>query len=277
MEIPCAPQVALEQDGGAGDIKLFPTCNESEHEKLRPRRTVSYMVAMGRIGIRVLVAAVIAVIAPSGLPGDVTAAQTATLGGGSGILIEGRAVCTLTTVGYDSADRMVGLTAGHCAEIGNSVQAETQQAGVIGTVAAVDHSSNDFAVIEFDRTKVTPVRQVAQTFIGGIGAPPRPGDIVCKNGRTSGFDCGVVWDTHDWWFRSQLCSRPGDSGGPVTLGDRLVGMNIGHIGIMVLGVIVFDIACGAAPVHDPAVAIDIGLILREVDRSGGVGAGFRPL
>ncbi|MEV4237607.1 MULTISPECIES: S1 family peptidase [unclassified Nocardia] len=234
------------------------------------------MVAMGRIGIRVLVAAIIAVIAPSGLPGSATAAQMATMGGGSGILLDGRAVCTLTTVGYDSADRMVGLTAGHCAEIGMSVQAETQGAGVIGTVAAVNRN-NDFAVIEFDRTKVTPVRQIAQTFIGGIGAPPRPGDVVCKNGRTSGFDCGVVWDARDWWFQSQLCSRPGDSGGPVTLGDRLVGMNIGHIGLMVLGVTVFDIACGTAAVHDPAVAIEIGVILGEMDRSGGVGAGFRPL
>ena len=268
---------ALEQDKTAGDIKLFPTCNESEHEKLRPRRTVSDMVAMGRIGIRVLVAAVIAVIAPSGLPGNATAAQMATLGGGSGILIEGRAVCTVTTVGYDRAGRMVGLTAGHCADIGMSVQAETQQAGIIGTVAAVGHS-NDYAIIEFDRTKVTPVRQVAQTFIGGIGAPPRPGDIVCKNGRTSGFDCGVVWDTHESWFRSQLCSRPGDSGGPVTLGDRLIGMNIGHIGIVVAGVTVFDVACGAAPaVHDPAVAIDIGVILDEMNQSDAVGTGFRPL
>jgi hypothetical protein len=234
------------------------------------------MVAMGRIGIRLLVAAVIAVIAPSGLSGTAMAAQMATMGGGSGIVLDGRAVCTLTTVGYDSADRMVGLTAGHCAEIGMPVQSETQQAGVIGTVAAVDHN-NDFAVIEFDRTKVTPVRQVAQTYIGGIGVPPRPGDIVCKNGRTSGFDCGVVWDTPGWWFQSQLCSRPGDSGGPVTLGDRLVGMNIGHIGVMVLGVTLFDIACDAAAVHDPAVAIEIGVILGEMDRSGGVGVGFRPL
>ncbi|MEV5832626.1 S1 family peptidase [Nocardia sp. NPDC052112] len=234
------------------------------------------MVAMRSIGIRILVAAAIAVMAPSGVPGNATAAQMATLGGGSGILLDGRAACTLTTVGYDTADRVVGLTAGHCADIGATVQAETQQIGVIGTVVAVGRN-NDFAVIEFDRTKVTPVRQVAQTFIGGLGAPPRPGDIVCKNGRTSGFDCGVVWDTHDWWFRSQLCSKPGDSGAPVTLGDRLVGMNIGHVRVTLLDVPIVDSACGEAAVHDPAVAIEIGVIVGEMDRSGGVGAGFRPL
>ncbi|MFX0577192.1 hypothetical protein [Nocardia nepalensis] len=233
------------------------------------------MVAPGRIGIRVLMAAAIAVIAPFGLPASATAGQMAIIGGGSGILLGGRSACTLTTVGYDHADRMVGLTAGHCAEIGMSVAAETQPAGVIGTVAVVDHD-NDFAVIEFDRAKVTPIRQVSQTLIDGIGAPARQGDIVCKNGRTSGFACGVVWDTHGWWFQNQVCSEPGDSGGPVTIGDRLVGMNVGHIGTTVLGLPVFDIVC-ASPLHDPAVATQIGMVLSEIDRTGGVGTGFRPL
>lgn len=230
------------------------------------------MVALGRIGIRVLVAAAVAVIAPMGLTGNALAEQRAVLGGGSGILLDGRSTCTLTTVGYDSADRMVGLTAGHCAEIGMSVQAEAQQAGVVGTVAAVDHDS-DFAVIEFDRARVTPIRQVAQTFIDGIGTPPRLGDIVCKNGRTSGFTCGLVWDTNQSWFQHQVCSRPGDSG------DRLVGMNVGHIGVEVVGVRVFDIRCESllAPVHEPAVATQIGMVLAAIDAGGGVGAGFRPL
>ena len=54
--------------------------------------------------------------------------------------------------------------------------------------------------------------------------------------------------------------------------------NISSIAVQsVLGVTVFDIACGTAAVHDPAVAIEIGVILGEMDRSGGVGAGFRPL
>lgn len=236
------------------------------------------MVALGRIGIRVLVAAAVAVIASMGLPGNALAEQRAMLGGGSGILLDGRYTCTLTTVGYDRAERMVGLTAGHCAEIGMSVQAEARQAGVIGTVAAVDHDS-DFAVIDFDRAKVTPIRQVAQTFIDGIGTPPRLGDIVCKNGRTSGFKCGLVWDTNLRWFQHQVCSRPGDSGGPVTIGDRLVGMNVGHIGVEMLGVRVFDIGCESliAPLHDPAVATQIGMVLAAIDAGGGVGAGFRPL
>ncbi|GAA5093211.1 S1 family peptidase [Nocardia iowensis] len=213
-----------------------------------------------------------------GAPGVAAATPMATLGGGSGILL-GRGVCTLTTIGYDRQDRLVGLTAGHCAEIGMSVRAEGMpNAGTVGTVAAVDHH-DDYAVLEFDRAKVIPIRQVAATVIGGIGTPPQQGDVVCKNGRTSGYNCGVVWDTHRWWFQNQSCSQPGDSGGPVTIGDRLVGMNVGHIGVQVVGVTVFDMVCqpAVAPLHDPAVATQIGMVLEDIDLGGGIGSGFRPL
>ncbi|WP_405164019.1 S1 family peptidase [Nocardia sp. NBC_01499] len=236
------------------------------------------MVALGRFGIRMALGAVVLTFAAVGIPGVATGEAVASLGGGSGILL-GRGVCTLTTIGYDRADRLVGLTAGHCTEIGMSVRAErTPDAGVVGTVAAVDHY-NDYAVLEFDRAKVEPVRQVAATLIGGIGTPPRQGDVVCKNGRTTGYNCGVVWDTHRWWFQNQSCSQPGDSGGPVTIGDRLVGMNVGHIGVQLVGVTVFDMVCkpSFAPLHDPAVATQIGMVLDDIDRGGGVGSGFRPL
>ncbi|MFD6157233.1 hypothetical protein ACFWF7_40130 [Nocardia sp. NPDC060256] len=236
------------------------------------------MVALGRLGIRLALCAVAMTFAAVGAPSVATAGPLAPLGGGSGILL-GRGVCTLTTIGYDRADRLVGLTAGHCTEVGMSVRAErAPDAGVVGTVAAVDHY-DDYAVLEFDRAKVTPIRQVAATTIGGIGAPPQQGDVVCKNGRTSGYNCGVVWDTHRWWFQNQSCSQPGDSGGPVTIGDRLVGMNVGHIGLRLVGVTVFDMVCHPpiAPLHDPAVATQIGMVLDDIDQGGGVGSGFRPL
>ncbi|MFI9503235.1 S1 family peptidase [Nocardia sp. NPDC052566] len=233
---------------------------------------------MVALGIRVALTVAAVAFGTGALCGPASGYRPAVLGGGSGIVL-GTAACTLTTVGYDRENRLVGLTAGHCAEVGAPVRAEhAPQAGVVGTVAAVDHA-NDYAVIVFDRGRVDPVRQVAATLITGIGAPPRQGDIVCKNGRTSGVNCGIVWDTHEWWFQNQVCSQPGDSGGPVTIGDRLVGMNVGHLGLDALGVTVFDLVCQhpAAPVHDPAVATQIGMVLADIDRTGGPGSGFRPL
>ncbi|MFG1796614.1 hypothetical protein [Nocardia sp. NPDC049149] len=236
------------------------------------------MCALRRFGIRAMVGIVALAFALVWVPGHAAAVPSASLGGGSGILL-GPSACTLTTIGYDRENRLVGLTAGHCAEVGMTVRAErTPAAGIIGTVAAVDNA-DDYAVLEFDRAKVAPIRQVAATLIDGIGAPPQPGDVVCKNGRTSGHNCGVVWDTHRWWFQHQSCSQPGDSGGPVTIGDRLVGMNVGHLGVRVVGVTVFDVVCqtAATPLHDPAVATQIGMVLDDIDNGGGVGAGFRPL
>ncbi|WP_280407608.1 S1 family peptidase [Nocardia brasiliensis] len=236
------------------------------------------MVALGRFGRRLAVGA-LTLIWAAGAHGVAAAVEPSTsLGGGSGILL-GRGACTLTTIGYDRADRLVGLTAGHCAELGMSVRAEqTPDAGVLGTVAAVDHQ-NDYAVVEFDHAKVRPSRQVAATVIGGVGAPPRPGDVVCKHGRTTGYNCGVVWDTHRWWFQNQSCSQPGDSGGPVTLGDRLIGMNVGHIGIPATALPAVDLMCrsAAGPLHDVAVATQIGMVLADIDRTGGIGSGFHPL
>ena len=46
------------------------------------------------------------------------------VGGGSGIIIDNQFECTVTTVGYDGAGRLVGMTAGHCGDPGAQVYAE---------------------------------------------------------------------------------------------------------------------------------------------------------
>ncbi|MEV0246982.1 hypothetical protein AB0H76_10375 [Nocardia sp. NPDC050712] len=234
------------------------------------------MFALARTRFALLLAALAAVSGTALAAGPGSALPTAVLGGGSGITLGEQAACTLTTIGYDRAQRLVGLTAGHCAELGTPVRAErASEAGPIGTVALVD-PDDDYAVIEFDPGKVVPVRQVAATRIDGIGAGPRPGDLVCKNGRTTGYGCGVVWDAHPWWFRNETGSRSGDSGAPVTLGDRLVGMNVGHLAEAPLAVAVSG-PPGRMPAVHSAVATQIGMILADIEQNGAVGAGFRPV
>ncbi|WP_194813642.1 hypothetical protein [Nocardia sp. XZ_19_385] len=234
------------------------------------------MSALARVRLPLLLATLAAIPATALCAGPGTAQQTAVLGGGSGITIGDQVACTLTTIGYDREQRLVGLTAGHCADLGMPVLAErTAEAGAVGTVALVDYD-DDYAVIEFDPAKVVPVRQVSATRIDGIGEPPRPGDLVCKIGRTTGFGCGIVWDAHPWWFQNEAGSQSGDSGAPVTLGDRLVGMNVGHVQADTSAVAVSGQSV-AVPVLDPAVATQIGMILADIAEAGGVGAGFRPV
>ncbi|QIS10794.1 S1 family peptidase [Nocardia arthritidis] len=211
--------------------------------------------------------------------GAAQADPSAVLGGSSGIIFDTDAACSLTTIGHDRAGRLVGLTAGHCAPVGANLIAErTREAGVVGRVVYSDNGDGiDYAVIEFDPDRVIPVRTVGPTTIGGIGAAPGFGGTVCANGRSSGFGCGVVWGVLDGTTINQACSRPGDSGGPVTVGDRLVGMNQGRL--TGLGPIGFDVPCtiAAIPYHSPAFFASIDQILGDIDARGEVGAGFQPI
>ncbi|RJO69035.1 hypothetical protein D5S18_30615 [Nocardia panacis] len=211
--------------------------------------------------------------------GSAQADPGAVLGGSSGIIFDNNAACSLTTIGHDSSGRLVGFTAGHCAPEGMRLVAErAREEGVVGRVVFSDNGNRlDYAVIEFDAAKVIPVRTVGVTTIEGLGAAPGPGGTVCANGRSSGSSCGVVWGVLDGTTINQGCSKPGDSGGPVMVGDRLVGMNQGRL--TGLGPIGFDVPCliAAIPYHSPAFFAPIDQILADIDARGGVGAGFRPI
>ncbi|MDT7732037.1 MAG: hypothetical protein QOK45_2290, partial [Mycobacterium sp.] len=109
------------------------------------------------------------------------------LGGGSGIVIEGDTLCTLTAIGNDNSGNLIGFTSAHCGGPGERVAAEgAEAAGVLGTMVA-GNDSLDYAVIQFDPQKVQPVNNVKGFEIDGLGPDPVFGDIACKLGRTTGY------------------------------------------------------------------------------------------
>lgn len=153
----------------------------------------------------------------------------ARVGGGSGILVlkggNSASACTLATIGRSKTGKLIGLTAGHCGQPGQKVYSETYQNR--GPIGVVTYSADDLdlAVIEFDATKVVPLRTVHGVTIRSVD--PRAAQfptIACKEGRTSGNTCGLVWFSDDVSHFSQMCVIEGDSGSPVVVGDRLVGM-----------------------------------------------------
>ncbi|WP_067696435.1 S1 family peptidase [Nocardia jejuensis] len=216
------------------------------------------------------------------LEGTADAVAPVQLGGGSGIYVEqlddptSSAQCTLTAIGFDSENRLVGITAGHCGEVGARIAAEYTRSGGIGMIVQKS-ANNDWAVIQFDPSRVDPTRQVAQSTIAGIGAPPKIGDIACKNGRTTGFTCGPVWEATGNWFRSQVCANHGDSGAPVLLGDRLVGMVVAGTNFDAGPISIELPACTGSGdiIHEPELSTTIAMVLADINRHGGVGAGFR--
>ncbi len=217
--------------------------------------------AMRKVAI---VAAVLATCFAGFGIGTATAAP-AVLGGGSGLIINDEVECTLTTIGNDNGGRLVGLTAGHCGDGGAQIVAEhSPRGGVVGRIVYSNHDL-DYAVIEFDRSKVTPVNRIGNVTITRLGLPARFPDIVCKEGRTTGNTCGITWGdifgtNYETW--TQMCVVEGDSGAPVVMGTTLVGMVNAYL---------------AFPCVGPEVGTNVAAIFADVNFHNGVGAGFRPI
>ncbi|MEV6278350.1 hypothetical protein [Nocardia sp. NPDC051832] len=226
------------------------------------------------------------VAAVCGDPGVSVAAeqQLIPLAGGMGVALphgvpmaEARLfhLCTLTAVGYDARDNLIGITNAHCVYdddghqwLGDEVLAHSAVAVASGPrepIGRVAHISGgnpiipgpngiglDYAVIVFDRTKVVASATVAGVPIRRIAPPPPPGTHVCKQGITTGLTCGVVLGTNGPYVANTIAEGAGDSGAPVVAGDALIATQ-------------WVTGAGTAMVD----------ILSDLDRRGGPGAGFR--
>lgn len=196
------------------------------------------------------------------------------LGGGAGIVINGDTMCTLTTIGTDSKGELIGFTSAHCGGPGAQVAAEAAQGrGVVGTMV-IGNDNLDYAVIKFDPAKVTPVADFGGFAINGIGPDPAFGQIACKQGRTTGNSCGVTWGPGQdpGTIVMQVCGQPGDSGGPVTVDNMLVGMIHGAFSEKLPVCVVKYI-----PLHTPAVVVSINAVLGDINSRNRPGAGFVPV
>ncbi|OBK87716.1 peptidase [Mycolicibacter sinensis] len=196
------------------------------------------------------------------------------MGGGAGIVVDGDTMCTLTAIGHDKTGALIGFTSAHCGGPGAEVAAEGAEAnGTIGHMVA-GNDGLDYAVIEFDPDKVTPVSNFGGFIIGGIGPDPSFGQIACKQGRTTGNSCGVTWGPGQdpGTIVMQVCGRPGDSGGPVVVNNMLVGMIHGAFSEALPTCVVKYI-----PLHTPAVVVSINAVLGDISEKDRPGTGFVPV
>jgi hypothetical protein len=196
------------------------------------------------------------------------------VGGGSGLVVEGDKLCTLTTIGNDNRGNLIGFTSAHCGGPGARVAAEgAESAGVVGTMVA-GNDALDYAVIQFDPQKVRPANNIKGFQIDGIGPDPVVGDIACKLGRTTGYSCGVTWGPGEepGTIVNQLCGQPGDSGAPVTVNNKLVGMIHGAFTEELPTCIIKYI-----PLHTPAVTMSVNTQLADITAKNRPGSGFVPV
>ena len=196
------------------------------------------------------------------------------LGGGSGLVVNGETLCTLTAIGTDNRGNLIGFTSAHCGGPGAVVAAEgAESAGVVGTMVA-GNDGLDYAVIQFDPAKVNPVSSVGGFRIDGLGPDPSFGDVACKLGRTTGYSCGVTWGPGEQpgTIVNQVCGQPGDSGAPVTVNNRLVGMIHGAFSEELPTCVIKFI-----PLHTPAVTMSFNTQLADITAKGRPGSGFVPV
>jgi hypothetical protein len=195
------------------------------------------------------------------------------MGGGAGIVVDGDTFCTLTAIGNDKTGALIGFTSAHCGGPGAQVASEdAEDRGIIGTMVA-GNDALDYAVIKFDPAKVQPVSNWEGFVIDGIGPDPVLGQIACKLGRTTGSSCGVTWGPGEdpGTIVNQVCGQPGDSGAPVTVDNKLVGMLHGAFTNDLPTCVIKFI-----PLHTPAVTMSINAILADLAAKDRPGAGFVP-
>lgn len=139
-----------------------------------------------------------------------------------------------------------GMMTGHCAQGATSWYADAALTVFVGTTAGVSFPSNDYAVIRYvDSAAVNILGEVRLGPGGGpqdivSAANPTVGQSLCHVGGTTGLHCGTVTGvnvtiaypqgTVSGLFSSNICSEPGDVGGPAFSGTTALGIIVASSG-----------------------------------------------
>ena len=201
--------------------------------------------------------------------GIVQAQGKSLYGPGTPVFVGDDMICTMAAAGNDAAGRKVGLTAGHCGNVGdNVVSMDSPQVGPSGTVA-VRNDALDFSVVELgSNAEVT--RSYNGVTIDDFGAPSQPGEKITKKGVASNETTGTTIANTNTMQLAQLCAMPGDSGAPVMKDGKLVGM--------VNGGLIRDFDCRTplqGDFHSPTFVVNAEDVVNQLNAQGGVGAGFQ--
>ncbi|MCQ4083260.1 S1 family peptidase [Streptomyces sp. RB6PN25] len=148
------------------------------------------------------------------------------------------------------------LTAGHCGQAVSTWYAGAHRSAVLGHTVAYTYPGRDYALVEY----AGPAYLWPSTAGGGRAvtgaADPYVGEHVTSRGSTSGVHSGTVTGldaTVDYGngevvsglIETDVCSEPGDSGGPLYSGTTALGLTSGGDG---------DCAYGGATYFQPVTA-----------------------
>ncbi|MHA2788385.1 S1 family peptidase [Corynebacterium sp. S7] len=192
-------------------------------------------------------------------------------GPGTPIYVGDGSLCTMTVTGTDADGRKIGITAAHCGQVGDAVtSADSWEVGPSGTIVHANPNL-DYAVVELgSNAEITSnYNNVHATSIGGTA---QPGEIVCKTGVATNETCGMTLTVDQIKQVNQVCSMTGDSGAPLYLGGRVVGMVNG--GIMPVPLNVSCQSPWQGVLHTPTASVRMDAVLNDINASGAPGRGL---
>ncbi|WP_406387712.1 S1 family peptidase [Streptomyces sp. NBC_00887] len=168
---------------------------------------------------------------------------------------------TRCTVGFNarSGSSLYGLVTGRCAQGATRWYADASLSVLIGTTTSASFPGNDYALVRYTNSSVVFPGEVSRGSAGGVqditgAANPTVGQSVCHVGRVTGYRCGTVTAVNvtvnypegvvSGLFRSNICSEPGDVGGPAFAGSTALGVIVATTG---------NCAAGGATYYQPVV------------------------
>lgn len=159
------------------------------------------------------------------------------LSGGDGIYAAGWR-CS-AGVNVRSGTTYYFVTAGHCTDTLPTWYTSPAMSTAIGPTTGTSFPGNDFGVVQYSNPAVAHPGTIGSVDVTGT-ATAYVGQSVCRRGATTGVHCGVVTalnatvnyadGTVYGLIRTNICAEPGDSGGPLYAGDKVVGILSGGSG-----------------------------------------------
>lgn len=160
------------------------------------------------------------------------------LAGGDGIYTGGWR-CS-AGVNVQSGSTYYFVTAGHCTEGASTWYADSAMTTAIGATAGTSFPGNDFGVVRYSNPAVPHPGTIGTVDVTGT-ATAYVGQSVCRRGSATGVHCGRVTAVNatvnygggtivSGLIQTNICAEPGDSGGPLYAGDKVIGILSGGSG-----------------------------------------------
>ncbi|MGW3939660.1 S1 family peptidase [Streptomyces phaeochromogenes] len=143
-------------------------------------------------------------------------------------------------VNVQSGSTYYFVTAGHCTDGLPTWYTSSGLTTMVGPTTGTSFPGNDFGVVRYSNPAVPHPGTIGTVDVTGT-ASAYVGQSVCRRGSTTGVRCGRVTalnatvnygsgDIVYGLIQTNICAEPGDSGGPLYAGDKVIGILSGGSG-----------------------------------------------